>query len=196
VPHIVQHGWKSLRSCLWVWTASATVLLTLSGQARAEKPDLTEYQVKAAFLFNFVKFVEWPAASFSRADEPLVIGVVGEDPFGDDLDRILRNKSINNRPLKLKRCQNGQNPTGCHLVFISQSEKARMPEIVRSLKGSSVLLVSELEGFLELGGMIRFYLDSNNVRFEINPRSAERAGLKISSKLLGVAKVVRVEANP
>jgi hypothetical protein len=196
MPYVVQHGWKSLRSCLWAWTASAVVLLTLSGVVRAEKPDLTEYQVKAAFLFNFVKFVEWPAASFRCADEPLVIGMVGEDPFGDDLDRILRNKSINDRPLKLKRFQSGQDPTGCHLVFISRSEKARLPEIMRALKGSNVLLVSELEGFLELGGMIRFYLDSSKVRFEINPRSAESAGLKMSSKLLGVAKVVRVEANP
>lgn len=195
MPHIEYHE-KSLRACLWAWTASAFVLLTLAGLARAEKPALTEYQVKAAFLFNFVKFVEWPAASFSRADAPLVIGVVGEDPFGEDLDRILRNKFINNRPLKLKRFPSGQDATGCQLVFVSRSEKARLAEIVRALKGSSVLLVSEMEGFLEVGGMIRFYLDSDNVRFEINPRSVERTGLKMSSKLLGVAKVVSVEANP
>jgi hypothetical protein len=196
MPQVEHDGWKSLRSCLWACTASAIALLTVSGLAGAEKPNPTEYQVKAAFLFNFVKFVEWPVASFSRADAPLVIGVLGEDPFGEDLDRILRNRSINGHALQLKRFPSGQDPAGCHLVFISESEKARAPEVVRTLRASNVLLVSELEGFLELGGMIRFYLESDTVKFEINPRSAERAGLKMSSKLMGVAKVVRVEANP
>ena len=170
--------------------------LALIGADNPDKPALTDYQVKAAFLFNFGKFVEWPGLEFSPGTAPLVVGVLGEDPFGPMLDRTLQGKTINGHPLILKRFQHGADPAGCHVLFISASEKEGMTEMVRALAGRSVLLVSETESFLECGGMINFYIESNSVKFAINIESTQRAGLRISSKLLSVAKVVKVKPKP
>jgi hypothetical protein len=161
--------------------------------ASPEKAALTEYEVKAAFLFNFAKFVDWPGSELRRGNAPMVLGVLGEDPFGEVLDRILQAKQINKHPLILKRFQCGADPTGCHVLFISASEKDRLPEIVRAFEGRAVLLVSETDRFLECGGMINFYIESASVKFAINLEAAQRSGLRISSKLLSVAKVVNVQ---
>jgi YfiR/HmsC-like len=153
----------------------------------------TEYQVKAAFLFNFAKFIDWPAARFSREDAPLVIGVLGKDPFGPILDAIIHDKSINRHPLQVQRLADGDDLKACHVLFVSRSEKQHLGEIVEAVKGSAVLTVGETDDFLQRGGMINLYLESDSVKFAINPASAQRAGLGMSSKLLGVAKVVNVE---
>jgi hypothetical protein len=166
------------------------VLLCVCGQAApSSKP--TEYQVKAAFLFNFAKFVEWPPQSFRRADGPLCIGILGEDPFGPVLDKTVQNKTVNGHALTLRRLKRGQDPTGCHVLFISRSEQGQAAELIAQLKGQSVLLVSEIDDFLEAGGMIRLYLETDSVKFAINPGAVEQAGLSASSKLLAIAKIER-----
>lgn len=155
--------------CLWAQTAS-------------------EYEVKAAFLYKFASFVEWPPESASAS---MCIAVVGQDPFGAALDEVVRGKSINGRGFLIKRFKSGQDATGCQIVFISASEKSRMHSILDRMRGISILTVSDVPGFCQDGGMIDFDLSDQKVHFEVNPAAAERARLKVSSKLLGVAKIAR-----
>ena len=151
----------------------------------------SEYSIKAAFLLNFARFIEWPRGSFAGEDAPLVVAILGEDPFGEVMDRTLQAKTVNTHPLLLKRLRFGDDLSTCHIVFVSRSEKDKVPAIVRSLQGRSVLLVSETEQFLEQGGIINFYLEADNVKFSINLSAAEHSGLKISSKLLRLAKIFK-----
>jgi hypothetical protein len=162
---------------------------TLSVQAQPESP--SEYQVKAAFLYNFTKFVEWPAEAFKDPNAPIIIGVVGEDPFGSILDQIVSGKTVNGRRLVIKRVSEARGLKTCHVLFISSSERNRLSPIIGSLNGSSVLTIGDMERFAQQGGMINLFIDEGKVRFEINVGVAERARLKISSKLLSLARVVR-----
>ncbi len=155
------------------------------GSAQEFRP--TEYQIKAAFLFNFAKFVEWPSQAFAAGTSPLVIGILGENPFHDDLARTIQNKTVDEHPVVIKELRSPAQATNCHLLFISTSEKNRLPEIMQSLKGASVLTVGEMDRFTENGGMINFILEGTKIRFQINKDAAARAGLKISSKLMNLA---------
>jgi hypothetical protein len=161
-------------------------LLTVGG-GRAQETPPTEYKLKAAFLFNFAKYVEWPPAAFAEATSPMVIGILGENPFRDDLEPTIRDKTINNRPLVIKEFRSPAEATNCHILFISTSEKQRLPEILKSLHGASVLTVGETDRFTETGGMINFVTGGNKIRFQINVEAAKSAGLKVSSKLLSLA---------
>jgi hypothetical protein len=172
----------------------ATSILVLSlvwllsvGDGRAQESQPTEYQIKAAFLFNFAKFVEWPPAAFAEATSPMVIGILGENPFGGDLERTIQNKTINNRSIVIKQLHSLAEATNCQVLFISTSEKKRLAEIFDGLRGTSVLTVGETDRFTETGGMINFVAEGNKIRFQINEVAAESAGLKISSKLLSLA---------
>ncbi|MBI1764110.1 MAG: YfiR family protein [Acidobacteria bacterium] len=151
----------------------------------------SEYQVKAAFLFNFAKFVEWPAETFNDASAPFVIGLLGDDPFGNTLDQAINGKAINGHPLLIKRLKRGQNLRGCHILFISSSERGRWAQIFESLRGASVLTIGEAEQFTEQGGLINFVIEGGKVRFEINAEPAEQCHLKISSRLQILAKPAR-----
>jgi hypothetical protein len=151
----------------------------------------TEYEIKAAFLYNFAKFVEWPRSAFSDPKQPLGVCVFGRDPFGHTLEEALLGKSIGNRQVYLGRARQVPDLAGCQMVFISAAESSHLVEIISGLRGHSVLLVGESEGFASSGGAIQFVLDQNRVRFAINPDAANRAGLKISSKLLALATIVR-----
>jgi hypothetical protein len=162
-------------------------LLVVSGASRAQESQPTEYQIKAAFLFNFAKFVQWPPTAFAGATSPMVVGVLGENPFHDDLQRTIRNKTIDEHPLVIKEFRSPSEATNCHVLFISTSEKNRLPEILKSLKGTSVLTVGETEHFTESGGMINFVMRAKKIRFQINNEEANKAGLKISSKLMSLA---------
>ena len=167
-----------------------TLILGLSligGNDKAQENQPTEYQIKAAFLFRFAMFVEWPERAFASRTSPFVIAVLGENPFHDDLSKTVQNKKIDDHPLLVKEVRLPMEATNCHLLFISASEKKRLPEILDSLKGTSVLTVSEMERFTETGGMINFVLKGANIRFQINKDAATAAGLKISSKLMIVA---------
>jgi hypothetical protein len=161
------------------------VLMNEGGRAQAPAP--TEYQIKAAFLFNFAKFVEWPPAAFPNATAPLVIGVLGKNPFGSDLEKVMQNKLVDEHPLVIKIFSSPREATGCHILFICNSEKERLPEIFKRLKGTSVLTVGEVANFTQSGGMINFVLQGTKTRFQINNEAAVNSGLKISSKLLSLA---------
>jgi hypothetical protein len=167
------------------------MMLTLPAIFQAGPTDYNEYQVKAAFLYNFVQFVEWPAAAFPDAGAPISIGVLGENPFGSGLEKIIEDKTVKDRKVVVKYSGTIENLSGCQLVFISASEQERLPEILKALRGKRVLTVGETPGFARLGGVINFIMVENRVRFEINVDAAERAGLKISSKLLQLAIIVK-----
>ena len=152
-----------------------------------------EYQVKAAFLYKFTKFVDWPQEPGGDAPGSLVICVVGDDPFGDTLDKVVEGKSVNGQSIIVRRMKSIQNAQACRIAFISSSEKARFRLLLDFLKGSSVLTVGDTEGFAEMGGVINFTMEEDHVRFEINVDAAKRARLNISAKLLGLAKIVRTE---
>ena len=174
---------------LVVLTSSFTLVCATSTFAQSKGP--TEYEIKAAFLYNFAKFVEWPPSAFSDPRQSLVVCVFGRDPFGHALEDALSGKSIGNRPVTLGRARQLADLAGCHVVFVSAAESPRLMEITNGLHGHSVLLVGETEGFASAGGTIQFVLDQNRVRFAINPDAANRAGLKISSRLLALATIVR-----
>jgi hypothetical protein len=159
-------------------------------EAPAQLAVPNEYQVKAAFLFNFVQFVEWPHGAFTNSDTPFCIGVLGDDPFGTALDETVRGETVQNRRLIVQRSRQVENLKDCQLIFISKSETERVPGILGELDPVPVLTVSETQGFAQRGGIINLYLAANKVRFEINPAAARRKGLKISSELLSLGKII------
>ena len=169
--------------------ALACLLLAFPDRARAQD-GLSEYQVKAAYLYNFLKFVEYPSASFADPLAPIVIGVVGDDPFGSALPQVVIGKTVQGRDLVIRVYRIGEDLRGAHILFISASERKKIPMILSSLRGSSVLTVSDTAGFLDAGGMIQFLNEDSRVRFAINVDATSRAKLKMSSKLLTLAKVV------
>jgi len=171
----------------------ATGLTAVGSPARADAAAVRfeEYQVKAAFLYSFARFVEWPADHpFATTDE-IRIGIVGRDPFGDALDRTLQGKTILGRKPEIRRYETPEQIEACHVLFIGNDQVAAMPQILERLDGAPVLTVGEWDGFVEDGGIIGFVVEQNRVRFEIDPEAAKRSGLKLSSKLLGVARIVR-----
>ena len=165
----------------------AVWLVLLPSAARAQKK---EYQVKAAFLLNFAQFVDWPEAAFAEKDAPLCIGVLGDDPFGPALDEAVDGESIRNHKLTVRRARRIEDLTNCQLVFVSTSEKKGVQDILAKFHSHPVVTVSEAAGFAEQGGTINFYREQNRVRFEINAGSALESGLKISSQLLRLGKIV------
>jgi hypothetical protein len=164
----------------------AFLLAPDQGHGQAASP--SEYQLKAAFLYHFAQFIQWPSNAFENPTSPMVIAILGDNPFGGGLEKAVSGKSINNHPLTVREIRSPTEATNsCHLLFISSSEKKRLPEILTALRGTSVLTVGEMERFTESGGIINFTMEGGKIRFQINAAAAENAGLKISSKLLSLA---------
>jgi hypothetical protein len=160
-------------------------LVLHAGSAIAAGPEhgrFDEYQVKAAFIFNFAKFVAWPDAPGT----PIVIGIAGEDPFGELLDNAVRGKTAAGRSIEVRRLGENDDLRGCSILFVSSSEKRRAADLIRRA-GDGVLTIGDLPQFTQDGGIVRFFLENNRVRFQINAKAAERSGLKIHSQLLSLA---------
>ena len=174
---------RSLSLCALAALLVGGITLTASAQT-------PEYQLKAVFLFNFTQFVEWPSAAFSSPNSPIVIGVLGADPFGSYLDETVRGETVNGRPLIVQRYTKIEEVDTCHVLFVSRSETARVQHILARLRGRSILSVSDIDGFATQGGVIRFLTVSNKVRLRINLEAARLANLTISSKLLRPADIV------
>ena len=160
--------------------------------------EVSEYGVKAAYLFNFTKFVTWPPGTFADENSPVVIGILGDDPFGDDLDDVVEGKSVNQHPIKVIRFGNFEPSLegpirGCQILFIAYSEKSRLREILGALKGAGVLTVSEIDKFPLFGGEILFDQVGKRIGLVVNPKAAQRANLEISAKLLQVSKIYKPE---
>jgi hypothetical protein len=177
------HTANGLAGLCLVWTALAA---PVCGQVAAE------YEVKAAFLYKFASFVEWPALS---PDGQVCIGVLGADPFGASLDETIRGKSVNGRGFAIRRIKSGQDASACQIVFVSPSEKKTLPRILAALEGVPVLTVGDTPGFCESGGIVNLEVQDSKVRLQVNLEAAEKAGLRLSSKLLSLATVVRRHAR-
>jgi hypothetical protein len=159
---------------------------------------ISEYSVKAAYLFNFAKFVEWPSQAFSSSLAPMIIGILGDDPFGDDLDHVVQGKMVDGHTIEIQRFEDfgpDQAPKlrRCHILFIAYSEKDQLGDILKSLKGASVLTVSEIENFPLRGGMILFDQAGKRINLVVNPTAARKANLEISAQLLQVSEIYESE---
>ena len=147
-----------------------------------------EYQVKAVFLFNLAQFVQWPAKAFPDPGAPLVIGILGDDPFGGYLDETLRGEKVNNRPLVLQRFRRVAEIRGCHVLFVSRSESDKLEQIFGALHGRGILTVGDSDDFISRGGMIRLVTEKGKIRIRVNMEAVKAANLAISSKLLRLAQ--------
>lgn len=160
-------------------------------KARATAPPPTEYEVKAAYLYHFARFIEWPAEGPAATGDPLVIGVIGTDPFGPLLDEAVRDKAApGDQRLVVRRFTRREDVVEAHILFISSSEEERLPQILKLLDGASILTVGEMDRFAERGGMVALKLEDKKVRFDINLEAVRRGRLKLSSQLLKLARIV------
>lgn len=173
-----------------LWLTLAALLAAVLPPARAQELTAPENNVKAAFLYNFTKLVEWPAGTFARTNSPIVIGVLGRDPFGAALDRIVDGKHISGRPVNIVRFNRRPEPNDCHVLFISDSERTRVGEILAPFGKLPVLTVSDLDDFAKHGGIIGLVKRDERLQFEVNTNVARKAGLVLSSQLLRLARIV------
>jgi YfiR/HmsC-like len=160
-----------------------TCLLLIGSRLASPQSQQDEYQLKAAFIFHFAQLVEWPGEGSN-----LVFCTLGDDPFHGKLDDTVSGKQIGSRMLQVRHVRQLSEVHRCQLLFISKAEVRRIPAVLSELQHSPVLTVGETDGFLDAGGIIRFCLERNKLRFEINRSAAETAGLKVSSRLLVLAK--------
>jgi hypothetical protein len=159
--------------------------------ALAQGQNAEEYQLKAAFLYNFAKFVEWPAQTFKRISDPIVICVLGRNPFGHALEEAVAGKSVGGRAIVAREVPDAKEASSCQIVFVSSSERKHWRAILDGVKSGAVLTVGESDEFATSGGIITLKLEDGKVRFLINVDAAEQGKLRISSKLLSLAQVLR-----
>lgn len=157
---------------------------------RAQSEPAKEYQIKAVFLLNFVQFVNWPPSAFASPDAPIRIGILGDNPFQSAIEEAVRGETAHDRRLIVQYSRRIADLRGCHVLFVSASERGHVDEILDALKSAPVLTVSEIPDFARRGGIVNFYLEGKKVRFEINAQAAQRHGLKLSSQLLALARLV------
>jgi hypothetical protein len=161
------------------------------GGLKAQAPQPTEYEVEAAYLSNFGRFVEWPVRAGANERDPFYVCVLGQDPFGSLLDAALKGETIGGAPMAARRVSSAGDAANCRIVFVNSTKDSELKSILATLRNSNALTVSDTFNFTRQGGMIQFVLDGNRVRFEINLAAAQRAGLTLSSQLLKVAVAIR-----
>jgi len=170
--------------------AFVALLIAICPTVSIAQSQVDEYRLKAAFLFHFAQFVEWPAEALGNADNPFVICVVGEDPFHGDLEETVRGKTIAARMVRIRHIKQVQEGQGCQVVFIDKDERKNVTVLMSGLPKTSVLTVGESDDFLQQGGIIRLFVEDRKIRFEINQQAAEAANLRVSSRLLLLATAV------
>lgn len=170
------------------------IVLAPAGRSLGQAP--IESEVRAVYLYNFARFVEWPASAFPAADTPIRICVQGSDPFGATLDRVVLGEAVNGRAIQAVRLTAAQARQGCHILYVAASENGRLRQMLTALRGRPTLTVGEHQDFLRAGGMIGFRRIDNRVRFDINLDTLEQSGLRVSSRLLAVAADVKRENRP
>lgn len=185
-----QNAGRMLKGFLHIWLAAFALLFLSRPELPAQTGGSKEYQIKAVFLFNFAQFVDWPSDAFFETQTPLIIGVLGDDPFDSCLDETVRDEKVNGHPLAVQRFHRVEDIKACQILFISRSETKRLEQILGDLKGRSILTVGDIDGFARRGGMIQFANEQNKIRFKINAEAAKAADLTISSKLLHAAEIV------
>jgi hypothetical protein len=176
----------------WICMLAALVNVLGGGlrAAIAAAPAASEYEIKAAFLLHFSRFVEWPPSAFASSDAPLFICVLGDDPFGPALEEIVRNERVNTHPITVERFRAAGNLDRCHILFVGQTAEPLQRRILEQVRGKSILTVSDEEAFTRRGGVIGFVTVNGKVKLQVNRSSAQRADLRISSRLLRLADEV------
>jgi hypothetical protein len=172
-------------------------LAATAPRAHAQDADSSEDLIKAGFIYNFASLVQWPSSSFSQADSPIVIAVLGEDHFGVTLDHVLQGKKIDGHPFVIKRfrsvpelTKSVANPRECQILYVSSSSMPHPSEAIQVVRGLPILTIGAIPGFATSGGIINFVLENNRIRFEVNVQAAKDADLNISSRLLALARIV------
>ncbi len=173
-----------------------TLLFTLvTALLLAQALPVREYQLKAVFLFNFTQFVDWPASSFATEQSPLVIGILGENPFGSYLEETVSDEKVKGHSVVVHYFKNTEEIKICHILFINLAETKKREQAAETLKGRNVLTVSDAIDFLKQGGMIRFFTRDNKIKLQINPEASKAANLVLSSKLLRLADIFDPSKN-
>lgn len=192
-------GEAKMRKRRFLIAILASLSLAVGANAQSAGSDeSSEYLIKAGFIYNFAQLVQWPDAAFPQADSPIVIGVLGSDPFGATIDNVVQGKKLNGRSLVIKRLKWGKDAKEireCNILFISSSEKDRLDEIIQTVKWLPILTIGETPGFATRGGIINLTLEGNRVRFEVDIEAAKQANLNISSRLLALARIVPLVAE-
>lgn len=177
------------------WILPGLLALPLTGLAASHPGGPSEYEVKAAYLYNFTRFIEWPESAFPGEAAPLVIGVVGENPFGAVLDELIREKVVNGHPLTVRRCRTAGDMTSCHLLFVTGADGRESARVLNLAHQAPIVTVGEAVRFARQGGTINFVLKDDRVGLEINRQAARLAGVRISSRLLNLATIVQTETD-
>jgi len=175
-----------------LFAAFLWALGTSGAFADQESEGIPEYVVKAGFIYNFTKYVDWPADAYEKPDSPVIIGTVDTNPFGEELEKALRNKTVKGRGFVIRHFSGPNDIQQCHLLFIPRSEKERLALILMKLESWPVLTVGEDENVAKSGGCVTILIEKEKPRLEVNPGAAEKARLALSSKLLKIATIVRV----
>lgn len=184
----------ALTSLIAVIMVMGTLFSATAMSAQKSKPQ--EYEVKATYLYNFARFVGWPASSAAAKSDSFAICVLGQDPFGPVLDAVVAGETIDGKAVSARRVSKPQDAVSCRVLYISSSEENRLREVLAALDRSSILTVSDIPQFSQRGGMIQFVQENNKIRFEVNLACALAAGLTLSSELLKVAVIVRKSPQP
>ena len=166
------------------------VHVPIPGTATGQEDSVDEYKLKAAMLYNLTHFVEWPDSAYPDRQAPITLCILGQDPFASSLASTIPKETDNRRPMIVRHLQSDKETRGCHILYISSSERKTTAHIFSTLNGSCILTVGEMTQFAARGGIIQFSMEDQHVRFDINLEAASRAGLKISSKLLALAQIV------
>jgi preprotein translocase subunit Sec61beta len=175
----------------WAWKLGAIIaVLTAALPCRADAPT-REYQVKAAFIYNFTAFVQWPDSAFVSKDSPFVIATVGSDPFNGALEQALAGKSVAGHSIVVQHFSSADSMSPCQLLFVPASEDSSLNDLFAKLNGLPILTVGESDVFSPAGGAIRFFVEDKKMRFEIDPDSINSAGLKVSAKLMQLARIYK-----
>lgn len=176
----------------WFLAVVVTLIIGSSPIADSAEPSRPgEYELKAAFLYNFIKFTEWPPEEIAKSGQPFVIGVLGKDPFGAALDKVVDGETVYKKPIITKRFSRLEDAASSHVLFISSSEGNNLPAILRALDSHSILTVSEIDNFAQRGGVITLKKENERIVFEINIDAAKHAGLIMNAQLLKLAKIVK-----
>lgn len=166
------------------------LLVIFTNSARAQPELSREYNIKAVFLLNFTRFIDWPAEAYQSAASPFVIGILGNDPFNELIDNAVAGEVVYQHPIVIQRYKSVDSIKDCHVLFIARTEAADLKSVQAALTGKSTLTVSDQVNFAGRGGMICFVTQNNKIKLQINALAAKRANLNISSKLLRLAEIV------
>jgi hypothetical protein len=193
-PHLQSSPRTRHRVSLW-YALVLWLVLGLAQPGFAQKASPSEYEIKAAMIYRFAQFLEWPTNLFESGQSPLQIGIAGPDPFGNAIDAVLKNQRIGTHDVLIQRHPQPASATNCHLLFISSSLTVETEKLLILLKDKPVLTIGEGEDFAQKGGHIRLYLQDNKLRFDINLAALERSGLKMHSQVLKLATRITLDGK-